>query len=603
VALGHWFGLALVAMAIAWVRGRPRPAWERWGLNGVLATVGVRSLLAEDLEGPVAKLSAHLPPLVVSWLLAGTLALACLGVLEAGSRLARPNWRWLGVGLACAAGAANALVSPEGYAGVHALVAVTAALFASEAYRGLEWPEPVSRKVPYVLGGFALLSAPAFLVRPSNAVVLQLAKQPAAILLPFLPRLGGVAGSGERRVPPGQEEWFVSRQSLEPVAPVGAPVVGEDGILLLIGIDAMRAELLADERHRALLPHLFRLRDEATWFPNARGTGSSTVVSLGSVFSGLHYSQLYWAPHPGHGSFVFPHEDERPRLPELLSAAGVHTFTADAMGELRNRFGIVRGFREEVHLTRDRNAQGQAVYKPAQQLLKPLRRALSKHRNGRFFGFVHLMDGHAPYADEGETTFDRYLRGLARADRELGRLRHFLDEKGLADRTTLVVFADHGEAFGEHNLHFHSKSLYEVMVRVPLLIRAPSLGPRVVDVPVSLIDLAPTVLHLFGLPTPGHMMGQSLVPLVRGEDVALTRPIILEGRLKRALVDERHRKIIHDPRAGTAELYDLATDPAESRNLFDPSDPESQRLLDVLDTFFEVHTHRAPGYAVPYRKW
>src|SRR5690606_37613960 len=116
-----------------------------------------------------------------------------------------------------------------------------------------------------------------------------------------------------------------------------------------------------------------------------------------------------------------------------------------------------------------------------------------------------------------------------------------LVQEDIADRTVMVVFSDHGEAFGEHGLQEHSRSLYEIMVRVPLIIHVPGVAPRAVDASVSLIDLGPTVLDLAGVATPGRMMGESLVPFLRGEAPVLTRPIVLEGRLKRALVDEQER--------------------------------------------------------------
>lgn len=603
-ALGQLAAVALASTGLALLRMRvwPTHAKARAALDLGALTVTLVWLLSEDLEGPVSKLPGNVPAAVTIGLLACALAVVCLGVLRVGSLCARPRWRVFGIALATVVVASNAFVYPMGYAGFHGLAVGGAALFAASCYRGATIVPALARR-PLSLTAAALLALPALVARPSNEVKLQLSKQPAAVVAPFLARLGAIAPSTVHRVPVGQEAWFRPRAGAPAKRATGGLPRDDDQIVLLIGVDALRADVLADEGRRALLPELFRLRDESIWFTQARGTGSSTVVSMASIFSGLHYSQLYWKKVRASSEYVFPHEDPRPRVPELLAKAGVYTFVVDGMGYLRNEFGLARGFSNEIHVPRTTNTRGDAVFPVAPELMGPFLDRLGGDRRQPRFGFVHLMDGHAPYPAEGNDSFERYLNGLHRVDGELTRLRAFLDERNLADRTTLVVFADHGEAFGEHGLTRHSRSLYEVMVRVPVLIHRPGSPARRVSTPVSLIDLGPTLLDLFGLPTPGHMMGESLVPFVMGEDLELTRPILLEGRLMRGLVDRNGFKIIHDTRGGTVEVFDLEQDPNETTNLFDVRGPASQELLDVVSTFFAVHTYRAPGYEVPYRKW
>lgn len=182
-------------------------------------------------------------------------------------------------------------------------------------------------------------------------------------------------------------------------------------------------------------------------------------------------------------------------------------------------------------------------------------------------------------------------------DAQVGRLLRWLDASPLADRTAIVIMSDHGEAFGEHNTTQHSKTLYDELIRVPFLIRAPGVEPRRVQVPVSLIDLGPTVLDLMGQATPAQFMGESLVPFLRGNDVELTRPILAEGRLKQTLVLPDGLKVIVDNQTHSVELYDLTTDPNELDTLADT--PRLDEPLFLLRKFFEVHTR--PGYKVPYR--
>jgi arylsulfatase A-like enzyme len=162
------------------------------------------------------------------------------------------------------------------------------------------------------------------------------------------------------------------------------------------------------------------------------------------------------------------------------------------------------------------------------------------------------------------------------------------------------VMSDHGEAFGEHGMTWHGTTLYDELLRVPLMIWTHAGPPRTVADPVSLMDLGPTILDLMGVATPARFMGQSLVPYLRGERPNLTRPILAEARLQRALVTPDGMKVIYDTRSQTVEIFDLNRDPKEEKNLFGIAGDDP---LGELRTFFQVHTLRRPGYEVPYRKW
>ena len=83
----------------------------------------------------------------------------------------------------------------------------------------------------------------------------------------------------------------------------------------------------------------------------------------------------------------------------------------------------------------------------------------------------------------------------------------------------------------------------------------------------------------------------------------ITRPILAEAQLKRALVTPEAVKVIHDTRRKTLEIYDLIRDPAELDNLIESAPGRHAELPGTLAHFFEVHTFRAPGYEVPFRRW
>jgi arylsulfatase A-like enzyme len=125
-----------------------------------------------------------------------------------------------------------------------------------------------------------------------------------------------------------------------------------------------------------------------------------------------------------------------------------------------------------------------------------------------------------------------------------------------------------------------------------------------VDVPVTLLDLGPTLLDMFDEPTPAHFMGESLLPLAAGHDEELTRPIAADaGRRIQAFYAPEHKKVIFDLRRKTTEVYDLARDPKESRNLVDERNESVVSAVTAARYFFQVHTLTRPGWEPPWRKF
>lgn len=604
VVAGQLLGMGLACAAVIALIERASRRVRRLAMFALLVplVLVLRWLLREDATGPAERLSSHLSEDAVTWLFGVGGALGLLAAWIVGRLLARPRLRWVGAAIGAVVAGVNAVSLPLAYPGVHWVVAVGAATLAGAGFVGLPVPQRTHRRPwlePACAGAGLALTLPSFVATPSNAVLLELLRQPAAIFVPFLSRLRPELDS-DLRVPAKEREWFVDRSGFPPIPPSNPPLPLDVRLVFLIGVDSLRADLLEREEYRARFPELFRLRDEGVWFANARAPGASTAPSLAALFSGVYYSQLYWSLHKRRQPEVFPHQDPTLRFPELLKRAGIGTRTVDPTGWLLNTFGIVRGFSQEESARKGGYPSSKVVVR---RLLAQLsKRDLAAERN---LSFAHFLDAHAPYTSAGAapSPFEGYLKELERVDEAIGRVRRFVRKKKMEEHTLLVVFADHGEAFGEHGLKFHGSTLYDVMIRVPVLVQAPGLRARRVDAAVTLVDLGPTILDLFGLATPPHMMGQTLVPFLRGDDPELTRPILAEARLKRALLTPRGEKVVYDTRSKTVEVYDLVADPGEENNLYSGEDPRSQELLDTLLAFFAEHTHRRPGYEVPYRKW
>jgi len=156
------------------------------------------------------------------------------------------------------------------------------------------------------------------------------------------------------------------------------------------------------------------------------------------------------------------------------------------------------------------------------------------------------MNPHAPYTPErarfGGDAVARYDAEIADADAEVAVLLAELGALGRRDRAIVVVAADHGEAFGEHGTRFHNQDLSDGQTHVPLIVALPGAAPRVVDGPVSLVDLAPTLLDLVGLPAPAGMNGVSLAgAILTGEPVPEHDVLSEKSRLDTPLLVALHR--------------------------------------------------------------
>jgi arylsulfatase A-like enzyme len=167
------------------------------------------------------------------------------------------------------------------------------------------------------------------------------------------------------------------------------------------------------------------------------------------------------------------------------------------------------------------------------------------------------------------------------ADAQIGRLIASLEERGLLARTIVIVAGDHGESLGDHGERDHGIFVYESVLRVPLIVRAPGIAPARVGAVVRLTDVMPTVLGLLGLPTPAAD-GVSLVDLMTGRQRTLDLEAYAESMYPQrfgwspllALRDGRF-KMIDAPRP---ELYDLERDPFEERNIY----AERRPLADAM---------------------
>ncbi len=381
-----------------------------------------------------------------------------------------------------------------------------------------------------------------------------------------------------------------------PVAATGGPGARH---VLLVTIDTLRADRLGVYGYtRARTPVLDALAASGVRAARAYATAPVTLPSHASILTG-RYPPAHGARHNG---MAMP--EGLPTLATVLKAAGFATGAFVSAFPLDRRFGLARGF--DAYGDRwARGPDGRPADERAGQLT--VDEALGWWRTARparSFLWVHLFEPHAPYGDarSGRPVSDRYDDEIAEADRQVGRL---LDGLG-ADRaeTLVIVAADHGEAFGEHGEIGHSLFVYDTTLHVPLIVQGVDVSPGVVQAPVSLVDIAPTVLQATKVPLSATMDGQALLspggpgtPGTRRQLYAETlAPFEDFGWSPLRSVRDGAMKYILAP---TPELYDTAADADESANLVATAQAEAARLKAQVATFAAPASTTAPSTLTP----
>jgi arylsulfatase A-like enzyme len=199
-----------------------------------------------------------------------------------------------------------------------------------------------------------------------------------------------------------------------------------------------------------------------------------------------------------------------------------------------------------------------------------------------------------------------YLGGVREADRMIARLLEALNDSGKRGKSLIVVTSDLGEEFGEHNAEAffdaHQQSLFEVTLNVPLIITGSGLDAASIDTPVSLVDVAPTILSYLGLPPVDTWRGRDLASLGESDADGMRRPLFAQTNMSDQLLAVRrgNRKLIENrsctwlPCEESKLLFDLAADPAESSDLFKLEQGTATDLEKLIDAYARGAAPEAP---------
>ncbi|MEZ5419995.1 MAG: sulfatase-like hydrolase/transferase [Vicinamibacterales bacterium] len=345
------------------------------------------------------------------------------------------------------------------------------------------------------------------------------------------------------------------------------------GNLLLVTIDTLRADRLTP----ALMPRLSALAATGHRFRTAYAHAPMTLPSHASILTGV------LPPAHGvraNGAFRLP--DGQVTLAERLAARGYRTGAFVGAFVLDSRFGLAQGFDRYESVDDDRDFAGDFAFaeRPAPAVLAGASQWIRQGEASRpWFAWVHLFDVHAPH-DAPPAGLSPYDDEVHLLDARLGEFLDRLSADGRLARTLVVVTADHGESLGDHGESTHGLFAYDATMRVPLVVAGPGLGSGDHAAPAAHVDLVPTVLDALGLPADPDLPGRDLRALT---EAAPERPIYLEaqdgwftaGAAPVRAVVSAGLKYIELPER---ELYDLAVDPGETRNLMATA-PERGRPL------------------------
>jgi arylsulfatase A-like enzyme/predicted Zn-dependent protease len=371
---------------------------------------------------------------------------------------------------------------------------------------------------------------------------------------------------------------------------------GEELNVVLITLDTTRADRIRCYGFPDIeTPTIDRFAREGIRFERCFAQTPLTLPSHTTIMTGTY------PPYHGvrdNGGFIVP--PSLKTLAESFKERRYQTAAFVAAYVLDSKWGLNQGFDyyfDNFDLSRFETISLGAVQRPANEVMDEALSWMDKAKGGKFFSWIHLYDPHTPY--EPPAPFDKkfrhpYLGEIAFADSQIGRLWDFLERNKLRDKTLIVFAADHGESLGAHQEGSHGFFIYQETLHVPLIVVTPFgrlknvVSPQV----VTLADVMPTILDMAGLPIPAEVQGRSLVPLffdpnkeIPGLGFAYSEtyyPRFHYGWSDLKSYQDRRFKLILAP---DLELYDVANDPQEQKNLA-AENPQAARDLYAKATQF-----------------
>jgi arylsulfatase A-like enzyme len=394
--------------------------------------------------------------------------------------------------------------------------------------------------------------------------------------------------------PPRRSSAIVARRGGAedgPALPEGPRV--RDADVLLITVDALRADRVGAYGYpRPVTPNIDRLAARGVRFERAYAQAPHTSFSATSMLTGRYYPTLTRLQGNDEAASA---EDV---LPFHLRRYGWKTAAFYPPAVFYVEADKLRAF-ERNHFQFEYT---KVEYMDAHARISQVAQFFEEEKPARAFLWIHFFEPHEPYDrwqgyDFGQRDPDRYDSEIAYTDAAVGRLLSYFEKN--RPGTVVILTADHGEAFDEHNARYHGSSLYDEQIRVPLIIAVPGVPAHVVPGPVEMVDIAPTVLGLLDIPIPVRMRGTDLGPWLRSPPAPAERLGYAFAEFEDTrMVASPFDKLICETKKGFCEYYDLRSDPGERHSRVEQNPARVNLLRGELEAWFAEQTR----FALPPRK-
>lgn len=374
-----------------------------------------------------------------------------------------------------------------------------------------------------------------------------------------------------------------------------------DGPVILISIDTLRADRLPAYGYTSgVAPVITDLAGDGVLFEQAYAHSPQTLPSHTSILTG----RLPFA-HGVRDNIGFVVPEGTVTLAHRMKQAGYATGAFVSSFVLRRQVGLDRGFDaydDRLPAAGPERALGE-VQRAGTDTAAAAIAWLRAQTSSKYFLFFHIYEPHTPYSPPVvPPSGDRYDGEVTYADEIVGRVIAALRTRGDYDKATIILLSDHGEGLGDHGEDEHGLFLYRSTIHTPLIIKragGDNAGQRVAT-SVQHIDLVPTILAMTGLPADPALTGRSLIPVLDGGTSLPPAAIYAEAMSPRyhfgwselyALTDDRYRLI----RAPRDELFDLSTDPLETRSIVSERTQVHAAMRSALDGLMTGATVSAPS--------
>jgi arylsulfatase A-like enzyme len=416
-----------------------------------------------------------------------------------------------------------------------------------------------------------------------------------ALLLPLSGCDRNQPGQPDRKPPPAP------RASAAPAAPEPVkPSRPERLNVILLTIDSLRADMPWTGYDRAIAPNLAKLAEQSVVYTNAYAISSYTAKSVAAMLTGRYPSTLYRT-----GWFFAGYSAANLFFTEVLQERGIRTLAWHAHLYFGRGKGLEQGF-DVWEIVKGISFDAQTDRHVTSHKMTELGMELLGSPDGagkQFFAWAHYMDPHDIYVkheeapDFGNKNRDRYDSEVFYTDLWVGKLLDWAKQQPWWKDTAVLISADHGEAFGEHGMYKHAFELWEVLVRVPLIVYAPGAQPKRIEERRSHIDLAPTIMDLLGEPRLEQFMGESLAPEVYGLEPPKKREVIVtelaedsHNPQRRAILVGDYKLIVHGLGAAYF-LFNIKDDPGEEKNLIKVEPEKFEEMKRIYqETYAKIPT-------------